>query len=113
MRCAAAGRDVRDGREIKGRFEMRCLLVFLALTPLFAKDPEPVKRLDEAAAVFAEIMAIPDKGIPQDLLAKAHCIVIVPGLKKGAFIRRQVRQRILILSKEKRGGLVCSGYRSH
>jgi lipid-binding SYLF domain-containing protein len=31
-------------------------------------------------------MGTPDKGIPQDLLEKAHCIVIVPGLKKGAFI---------------------------
>src|SRR5947199_2760685 len=65
---------------------MRSLYVFLALTPLLAKESEPVKRLDEAAAVFSEIMATPDKAIPQDLLEKAHCIVIVPGLKKGAFI---------------------------
>ena len=36
--------------------------------------------------MFSEIMATPDKGIPKDLMAKAHCIVIVPGLKKGAFI---------------------------
>jgi lipid-binding SYLF domain-containing protein len=65
---------------------MRSLYVFILLTPLLANDSEPVKRLDEAAAVFSEIMATPDKGIPQDLLEKAHCIVIVPGLKKGAFI---------------------------
>lgn len=31
-------------------------------------------------------MSTPDKGIPQDLLEKAHCVVIVPGMKKGAFI---------------------------
>ena len=43
-------------------------------------------RLDAAADVMSEIMSAPDKGIPQDLLAKAECIVIVPGLKKGAFI---------------------------
>src|SRR6516165_11688316 len=65
---------------------MRYLYMFLAVAPLLAKNPEPVKRLEEAAAVFSEIMATPDKGIPQDLLEKAHCIVIVPGLKKGAFI---------------------------
>src|SRR5258705_8210813 len=65
---------------------MRSFFVLLALTPLLAKEPEPVKRLEESATVFSEIMATPDKGIPQDLLAKAHCIVIVPGLKKGAFI---------------------------
>jgi lipid-binding SYLF domain-containing protein len=86
MRYAVAVRDVREVHEVIRRFEMRSLLVFLTLAPLFAKDPEPVKRLEEASAVFSEIMATPDKGIPQDLLEKAHCIVIVPGLKKGAFI---------------------------
>ena len=35
------------------------------LTPLLAVDNEPAKRLDEAAAVFSEIMGSPDKGIPQ------------------------------------------------
>jgi lipid-binding SYLF domain-containing protein len=66
---------------------MRFILVTtLALTPLLAKDNEPAKRLGEAAAVFSEVMAAPDKGIPQDLLENAHCIVIVPDLKTGAFI---------------------------
>ena len=59
----------------------------LALTTsLFAIDKEPAKRLRESAAVFSEVMAAPDKGIPQDLLDKAHCIVIVPSLKTAAFI---------------------------
>ena len=58
----------------------------LAIVPLLAKDNETVKRLDEASAVFTEIMATPDNGIPQDLLANAHCIVIVPGLKTAAFL---------------------------
>lgn len=47
---------------------------------------EPAKRLNDAAVVFSEIMATPDKGIPQDLLEKAHCIVIVPDLKTAAFV---------------------------
>jgi lipid-binding SYLF domain-containing protein len=51
-----------------------------------AKDNEPAKRLEEAAAVFSEITGAPDSGIPQDLLEKAHCIVIVPELKTGAFV---------------------------
>jgi SH3 domain-containing YSC84-like protein 1 len=58
----------------------------LAIAPLLAKDNDSVKRLDEAAVVFSEIMATPDKGIPQDLLADAHCIVIVPSLKTAAFL---------------------------
>lgn len=66
---------------------MRMFLVAaLAIVPLLAKDNEPVKRLDESAAVFSEIMATPDKGIPEELLSNAHCIVIVPNLKTGAFI---------------------------
>lgn len=48
------------------------------------KDEE--KRLDNAAAMLEEIMGIKDKEIPQDLLDKAACAVIVPGLKKGAFV---------------------------
>jgi len=62
------------------------LAATLALVPLLAKDNEPANRLKEAAAVFTEIMATPDKGIPQDLLSNAHCIVIVPGMKTAAFL---------------------------
>jgi SH3 domain-containing YSC84-like protein 1 len=62
------------------------LATAVALTPLLAQDNEPAQRLDAAAAVLSEIMATPDKGIPQDLLEKAHCIVIVPELKTAAFV---------------------------
>jgi SH3 domain-containing YSC84-like protein 1 len=55
-------------------------------TSLLAVDSEPAKRLIESASVFSEVMAAPDKGIPQDLLDKSYCIVIVPSLKTGAFI---------------------------
>ncbi len=66
---------------------MRFIMVAaLAVTPLLAKDNEPAQRLREAAAVFSEVMSAPDKGIPQELLENAHCIVIVPDLKTGAFI---------------------------
>jgi SH3 domain-containing YSC84-like protein 1 len=44
------------------------------------------ERLGDAASDFSEIMQTPDKGIPQDLLAKSQCVVIVPGLKKAAFV---------------------------
>jgi len=47
---------------------------------------DAVKRLDSAAMALHEILAAPDKGIPQDLFNKSVCAIIVPGLKKGAFI---------------------------
>src|SRR3954453_7502909 len=62
------------------------LLATLALASAMANDRTPVKRLNDAAAVFGEIMATPDRGIPEDMLANAHCIVIVPGLKTAAFV---------------------------
>ena len=53
---------------------------------LGASQKDVVRRLDESAQVLNEIMGAPDKGIPEDLLEKAHCVVIVPCLKKAAFI---------------------------
>ncbi len=54
---------------------------------LEAKDDNPAaKRLNEASITLTEIMKADDKSIPQDLLDKAQCIVIVPGMKKGGFI---------------------------
>jgi lipid-binding SYLF domain-containing protein len=53
---------------------------------LWAQEETPDHRLRAAAEVFHEIMAAPDKGIPSDLLEKSQCVVIVPGLKKGAFL---------------------------
>jgi lipid-binding SYLF domain-containing protein len=44
------------------------------------------ERLAASARVFNEVMQAPDKGIPQDLLAKAQCVVIIPGMKKAAFV---------------------------
>jgi lipid-binding SYLF domain-containing protein len=70
---------------------MRLLTYTLALAigcaPLLAKDDKTknADRLDDAASLFSEIMGAPDKSIPQDLLNKSQCIVLVPGLKKGAF----------------------------
>src|SRR5436305_5968942 len=62
------------------------LAATLEIVPLLAKDNDSVKRLAEASAVFSEVMATPDKGIPEEMLANAHCIVIVPSLKTAAFL---------------------------
>ncbi|MDQ5845122.1 MAG: lipid-binding SYLF domain-containing protein [Acidobacteriota bacterium] len=61
-------------------------------------DSDTTKRLNAAADVLREVMATPDKGIPKDLLDKAACAVIVPNVKKGAFI---------IGAKYGRGFILC------
>ena len=70
---------------------MRLLNIMLAaamIIPAYAaeKQRDADKRLAAATEVMKEIMATPDKSIPQDLLNRAQCVIIVPGLKKGAFI---------------------------
>jgi lipid-binding SYLF domain-containing protein len=63
------------------------MLAPLAGTGFAAEDKTKVDdRLNDSAALFSEIMATSDKAIPQSLLDKSSCIVLVPGLKKGAFI---------------------------
>jgi len=47
---------------------------------------DDIERIRNATRVFHEIMATPDKGIPQELLESAKCIVIIPGEKKAAFV---------------------------
>jgi lipid-binding SYLF domain-containing protein len=63
-------------------------------TPVGAEAPLPrgsdmkegASQAEKAAKVFAEIMATPDKGIPTDLLNKAECVAVFPGVVKAGFI---------------------------
>jgi SH3 domain-containing YSC84-like protein 1 len=62
-----------------------CAVVVLMSTSAFAaKDEHEQDRVKEAGTVLKEILNIPDD-IPQDLLNKAECVVILPSVKKGAF----------------------------
>src|ERR1700751_3876188 len=47
---------------------------------------DSVARLDSAVQVVHAIMATPDKGIPEEVLSNAKCILVVPNLIKGGFI---------------------------
>jgi lipid-binding SYLF domain-containing protein len=63
----------------------RLVLVCLSAGVLYGGE-SAATRLKTSAEVLTEIMAAPDKGIPNELLEKSQCIVIVPGIKKAAFI---------------------------
>jgi SH3 domain-containing YSC84-like protein 1 len=73
---------------------VRCSIYFLSAGLLvlatFARagnvEETPDQRLRNAHTVFHEMAKEPDKGIPLGLFNKADCIVIIPGVKKGAFI---------------------------
>jgi lipid-binding SYLF domain-containing protein len=71
---------------------MKKLLALLCLAglsmPAFAASDSAAiqKRLDAATATLNEIMATPDKAIPDQILTGATCVGVIPGLVKGAFI---------------------------
>jgi lipid-binding SYLF domain-containing protein len=60
----------------------------LAVAPMMmlADEEKAVERLDRAAEVVHDMMRMDDKGVPQDLIDHAQCVVVVPGLKKAGFI---------------------------
>ena len=74
------------------------ILVAMAVIVRPLQADSVAERLKESATVLSEIMGAPDKGIPRDLLADAHCVVVVPGVKKAAFI---------VGGKYGRGFIVC------
>ncbi len=51
---------------------------------VFADDEREEDRVKDAGVVMKEVLNIPDD-IPQDLLDKAECVIILPSVKKGAF----------------------------
>ena len=61
------------------------LLACAFLPPAFADNQKEQERVRESGEVLKEILNIPDD-IPQDLLDKAECLIILPSVKKGAFI---------------------------
>ena len=62
-------------------------IALLVSTLAFAAlSKEEVKRLNEAAAVLTELRNAPDKQIPQELWEKAQCVVVIPSMKKAAFV---------------------------
>jgi lipid-binding SYLF domain-containing protein len=79
------------------RIPFCALGLILAVGPTLRADTA-AERLVESATVLKEILDAPDKGIPDDLLMKAQCVVVVPGVKKVGFV---------VGGKYGRGFIVC------
>jgi SH3 domain-containing YSC84-like protein 1 len=60
------------------------VLMSMSVMAFAADDEREEDRVKDAGTVMKEILNIPDD-IPQDLLDKAECIVVLPSVKKGAF----------------------------
>lgn len=69
------------------RFHLLLPSILLTCTMLASgQEQTPDHRLRSAAEVLQDVMKTPEKGIPHDLLAKAQCVVIIPGMKKAAVV---------------------------
>jgi SH3 domain-containing YSC84-like protein 1 len=76
------------------------VILFMSATAAFAAtDEREEDRVKEAGTVLKEILNIPDD-IPKDLLDKAECVIILPSVKKGAFV---------VGGSYGRGVMVCRG----
>ena len=65
---------------------MGCMGLFGTLAWAGSAREDSVKRLDSSVEVLRAAMGAPDKGIPDEVLNGAKCIVVVPNLIKGGFI---------------------------
>jgi lipid-binding SYLF domain-containing protein len=60
--------------------------LLLMLLPPLARAGEVEDRVVRSAIVLREIMGIRESGIPQDLIDKSACVMVIPGMLKGGFI---------------------------
>ncbi|MDE1178440.1 MAG: lipid-binding SYLF domain-containing protein [Edaphobacter sp.] len=59
-----------------------CMMLAL---PMMAQQKEQ-DRIKESGLVLKDIIEMPDKGIPHDLLDKSACVIVFPSVKKAAFV---------------------------
>ncbi len=65
---------------------MSCVVCLTASTAFAKLSNDEAKRLSEAGTVINELRSAPDNGIPQDLWNRAQCVVVIPSMKKAAFV---------------------------
>ena len=68
---------------------MKRILAAMAFAAIFlnaAFAETEAERIESAASVMNEIMATPDKGIPEEILGSAKCVAVVPSMLKGGLV---------------------------
>ena len=63
-----------------------CGICLFATSASAALTGNEVKRLGDAATVLTDLRDAPDSGIPEDLWSKAQCVLVIPSMKKAAFV---------------------------
>lgn len=90
---------------MKRYFTTLMLAAAMLAPPMHAQDnADEVKRVLEASTVLAEIMAAPDKAIPQPIMEKAEGIAVFPGLLRGGLGFGGQRGKGILSVRDKRTG---------
>ena len=63
-----------------------CVVSMLASSAFATLSKDEIKRLNDAGTILSELRNSPDKAIPEELWSKAQCVVVIPSMKKAAFI---------------------------
>ena len=83
------GSNINQGKTVMNKVKklaIYCGMVLVATSAFAAPNKSDSKRLGEAATVLSEMRNAPDSGIPEDLWARAQCVLVIPSLKKAAFL---------------------------
>lgn len=62
-----------------------CLVLALGARSAEAENDKMRERLDRAGEVLEQVQDAPDSGIPEELLERAECVAVIPGVKRAAF----------------------------
>lgn len=71
--------------ETMKRFTLVAVSCLLATTAFAEMSKDEMKRLGDSAVIVNELRGA-DNGIPEDYWAKAQCVVVIPSMKKAAFV---------------------------
>jgi len=63
-----------------------CVLSMVASSAFATLSRDEVKRLSDAGTILNELRNSTEKAIPEDLWSKAQCVIVIPSMKKAAFV---------------------------
>ena len=74
-------------RKEKTLLMLVCFSLFALVPVVQAYDTNKAEsRIEAATNMLSEMMKMPDKGVPKDVLASAKCVIVIPSVKKGGFV---------------------------
>lgn len=87
------------------RKALTILAAGLIALPAIAAGKSEVSKMNEAESVFKASVSAPDRGIPKELIGRAECIGVFPGVKKAAFVVGGEWGRGVVTCRQKDGSM--------